>query len=53
MDAFVSQEKFYEVVMIDPDAPSASDPKCRSWLHLLLSDVKVGQVIKSLFYYYI
>ncbi|CAB3994056.1 Hypothetical predicted protein, partial [Paramuricea clavata] len=29
------KEKFYEVLMIDPDAS-----KCRSWLHMLLSDVK-------------
>ncbi|CAB3999821.1 Hypothetical predicted protein [Paramuricea clavata] len=34
------QEKFYEVLMIDPDAPSEKNPKCRSWLHMLLSDVK-------------
>ncbi|XP_028391462.1 protein D2-like [Dendronephthya gigantea] len=40
------QQKFYEVIMIDPDAPSATDPKCRSWLHLMLSDVK-GSDLKN------
>jgi phosphatidylethanolamine-binding protein (PEBP) family uncharacterized protein len=39
------QEKFYEVLMIDPDAPSEKNPKCRSWLHMLLSDVKVGRML--------
>ena len=45
---FYWQEKLYEVLMIDPDAPSAKNPKCRSWLHMLLSNVKVGRVINQL-----
>lgn len=36
--------------MFDPDAPSAMNPKsqnipkCQSWLHLYLSDVKVSRL---------
>ena len=30
--------------MIDPDAPSAENPKCRCWLHMLLSNVKGGDL---------
>ena len=46
MASFFIQDKFYEVLMIDPDAPSAKDPKCRCWLHMLLSNVKVRRTIR-------
>ena len=31
--------------MIDPDAPSAENHKCRSWIHMIFSDVKVGHTV--------
>ena len=36
------QEKFYEVFMLDPDGSKA----CRLWLHMLLSNVKVGGIVE-------
>ena len=32
-------EKNLTLVMVDPDAPSAKNPSCRSWLHWIVSNV--------------
>ncbi|XP_046850633.1 uncharacterized protein LOC124444097 [Xenia sp. Carnegie-2017] len=53
--SFADVNKYYEVLMFDPDAPSAMNPKsqnipkCQSWLHLYLSDVK-GSELKKVFW---
>merc|ERR1712032_1459277 len=33
-------ESFYTVVMLDPDAPSRDNPKCRSWLHWVVVNLE-------------
>ncbi|ELW52790.1 Phosphatidylethanolamine-binding protein 4 [Tupaia chinensis] len=33
----------YILVMVDPDAPSRSEPKARFWRHWLVTDIKVGR----------
>ncbi|XP_046850181.1 phosphatidylethanolamine-binding protein 4-like [Xenia sp. Carnegie-2017] len=51
--SFADVNKYYEVLMFDPDAPSAMNPKsqnipkCQSWLHLYLSDVKGSELKKG------
>eukprot|EP00257_Ricinus_communis_P019229 XP_015578156.1 protein MOTHER of FT and TFL1 [Ricinus communis] len=32
----------YTLVMVDPDAPSPSDPKWREWLHWIAVDIPEG-----------
>lgn len=36
--------KFYTLVMLDPDAPSAEEPKQRSWLHWLVVNIENADV---------
>nr|KJB57671.1 hypothetical protein B456_009G174600 [Gossypium raimondii] len=33
----------YTLVMVDPDAPSPSEPRLREWLHWIVVDVPEGQ----------
>lgn len=40
----IGQEKYYTLVMLDPDAPSKKEPKFRSWLHWLVINIRDGLV---------
>jgi len=37
--------KFHTLVMVDPDAPSRTNPVASEWLHWLVSDIPQGQGI--------
>ena len=36
------RNKKLTLIMIDPDAPSKTNPKCRSWLHWMVTNIKGG-----------
>ncbi|KAG7281277.1 hypothetical protein CRUP_030960 [Coryphaenoides rupestris] len=40
----ISKTKSYALVMVDPDAPSRSNPSRAHWRHWLLVDVKGGKL---------
>ncbi|XP_021726318.1 protein MOTHER of FT and TFL1-like [Chenopodium quinoa] len=37
-----STDNFYTIIMIDPDAPSPSEPKMKEWLHWIIVDIPQG-----------
>lgn len=45
------KNKFYTIIMIDPDAPNASNPKYKYWLHWLIinktTDLHVYDIIND------
>ncbi|KAJ7336616.1 hypothetical protein OS493_011835 [Desmophyllum pertusum] len=40
--------KKYSIVMVDPDAPSASNPTCQSWLHWIIGNIKGDDLAKEI-----
>lgn len=40
-------EKFYTLIMFDPDAPSRESPKAKEWLHWLVGNIPGGEVAKG------
>lgn len=37
-----SSDALYALVMVDPDAPSPSEPSCREWVHWIVTDIPGG-----------
>ena len=35
----------YLIMMVDPDAPSRGNPTCQSWLHWIVGNIKVCEII--------
>ncbi|KAL7293975.1 hypothetical protein TKK_0012554 [Trichogramma kaykai] len=44
---FTVDNAYYTVAMVDPDAPSASDPKMREMLHWLVANIPGGDLSKG------
>jgi phosphatidylethanolamine-binding protein len=43
----VDKNAFYTLLMVDPDAPSRTDPTMRNWLHWLIVNIPNGMVEKG------
>ncbi|CAO2823759.1 unnamed protein product [Amaranthus hypochondriacus] len=37
-----SNDNLYSLIMVDPDAPSPSEPQMREWLHWIVADIPQG-----------
>jgi len=35
----------YLTMMVDPDAPSRGNPSCHSWLHWIVGNIKVSEIL--------
>nr|AOM81063.1 mother of FT 1 protein [Oxybasis rubra] len=42
ISGLLSTDNLYTIIMIDPDAPSPSEPKMKEWLHWIIADIPQG-----------